>query len=303
MGSVTTERMHLRPFADGDLDGLAEVFAKPEVWRFPYGRGFSREETRDFLRSQIEHWDRFGFGCWIAELAADGDPIIGYVGLSVPHFLPDILPAVEVGWRFDPDHWGHGFATEGARAALEEGFTRMGLEEICSLPQSTNPPSSRVCERLGMRFDRSITCPATDRRGAVEARMYVMTADEWVVLPLQLGHPVDVVPRPYQHAATLVRSMGRSQELGATDVGVDVDRREQAAEADEVVEVVDVVGVPVVLSDGAQEGVLDADLLVLLAGPAQLLVDVAGRHQGAVRVVHLVPAQRDGVGFLQLSHG
>jgi RimJ/RimL family protein N-acetyltransferase len=59
------------------------------------------------------------------------------------------------------------------------GFTAMGLEEICSLPQATNPPSSRVCERIGMRFDRSITCSATDRRGAVEARMYVVTADEW----------------------------------------------------------------------------------------------------------------------------
>ena len=123
------------------------------------------------------------------------------------------------------------------------------------------------------------------------------------LLPLELGHPVDVVPRPHQHAAALVRSVGGSQELGAADVGVDVDGREQTAEADEVVQVVDVVRVPVVLTDGAKERVLDADLLVLLPGPTQLLVDVAGRHQRAVRVVHLVPAQRNGAGFLLLSHG
>src|SRR5262249_49990621 len=135
LGSVTTARMRLRPFAGSDLDGLAVVFAKPEVWRFPYGRGFSREETERFLASQLEEWDQFGFGCWIAELHGS-DRIIGYVGLSVPRFLPEILPAVEVGWRFDPDYWGQGLASEGAAAALEQGFTTMGLQEICSLPQA-----------------------------------------------------------------------------------------------------------------------------------------------------------------------
>lgn len=178
LASVATERMHLRPFADSDLDGLARVFAKPEVWRFPYGRGFTREETEHFLELQLREWDHFGFGCWVAELV-DSNRIIGYVGLSVPQFLPEVLPAVEVGWRFDPDYWGQGLASEGATAALEEGFSTMGLQEICSLPQSINPQSYRVCERIGMRFDRSIMCPATDRRGAVEARMYMLTADEW----------------------------------------------------------------------------------------------------------------------------
>jgi RimJ/RimL family protein N-acetyltransferase len=170
--------MHLRAFAAGDLDGLAAVFAKREVWRFPYGRGFTRDETEEFLHGQIEKWSHFGFGVWIAELLENGE-IVGYVGLSVPQFLPEILPAVEVGWRFDPDVWGRGFASEGALAALHEGFTTLGLDEICSLPQSTNPQSYAVCERIGMRFAREITCPPTDRRDAVEARMYVLTADEW----------------------------------------------------------------------------------------------------------------------------
>jgi RimJ/RimL family protein N-acetyltransferase len=178
LGAVTTERMHLRPFTRNDRDQLAVVFAKPEVWRFPYGRGFTRDESDAFVESMVADWERFGFCCWIAELLGDNQ-IIGYVGLSVPKFLPEILPAVEVGWRFDPDYWGQGLATEGANAALREGFTTMGLREICSLPQSTNLPSSRVCERLGMQFDRLIMCPATDRRGAVEVRMYTLAADEW----------------------------------------------------------------------------------------------------------------------------
>jgi RimJ/RimL family protein N-acetyltransferase len=173
---LRTERLELRRFDLSDVDELSRVFAKPEVWRFPYGRGFDRAETEQFLDRQIEHWDNFGFGCWAARR---NDVVIGYLGLSVPTFLPEILPAVEVGWRLDPDHWGRGLASEGARAALREGFETLELDEICSLPQSLNPPSSRVCERIGLRFQRTIWCPPTSRRGAIEVRMYRLTAAEW----------------------------------------------------------------------------------------------------------------------------
>ncbi|MEO6627879.1 MAG: GNAT family N-acetyltransferase [Aquihabitans sp.] len=178
LGDVRTARMHLRRFEEQDLDGLARVFANTEVWEFPYGRAFTHQETARFLDGQLAEWDECGFGCWIALLEATQDPI-GYVGLSVPMFLPEILPAVEVGWRFDPAFWGQGLASEGARAALREGFTTLGLTEICSLPQSENPRSSGVCERIGMTFQRTMDCPATDRRGAVEARMYTMSSADW----------------------------------------------------------------------------------------------------------------------------
>lgn len=89
------------------------MFEKPEVWRFPYGRAFTRDDTRAFLDMQIEAWETCGFGCWVATHRED-QRIVGYVGLSVPMFLPETLPAVEVGWRFDPAYWGQGLASEGA---------------------------------------------------------------------------------------------------------------------------------------------------------------------------------------------
>ena len=94
--------------------------------------------------------------------------------------------------------------------------------------------------------------------------------------------------------AAFVWCVRHSQEPGPADVRVNVDGREQTAEADEVVQVVDVVRIPVVLADGAQEGVLHADLLVLLPGPAQLLVNIAGGHEGTIGVVHLFPIQWNG---------
>ena len=182
LGDVRTERLELRRFHGEDLDELAAVFAKPEVWRFPYGRGLTRDESAEFLQAQLDAWSACGFGGWVAR-EPGASRILGYVGLFVPVFLPEILPAVEVGWRFDPAAWGRGYASEGARAALAEAFTTLGLEEVCSLPQVGNPASSRVCERIGMRLERTVAIPATARRGEVQGLLYEMTRAEWLALP------------------------------------------------------------------------------------------------------------------------
>lgn len=175
---MITDALELRRFAAGDLDELSRMFAKPEVWEFPYGRGFTRAETARFLDLQLQEWEDCGFGCWVAVERTTGR-MVGYVGLSVPTFLPEILPAVEVGWRFDPDVWGLGYATQGATAALDEAFSTLGLDEVCSLPQVDNPASVRVAERLGLRHERDVELPANGRRGAVVAAVYTIAADEW----------------------------------------------------------------------------------------------------------------------------
>lgn len=105
--------------------------------------------------------------------------VVGFVGLSVPTFLPEVLPAVEVGWRLDPAVWGRGYATAGATAALDEAFTTLDLPEVCSICQSDNLASVRVAERVGMRLDRPVVIPANDRRGVLDAKLFVMTGGEW----------------------------------------------------------------------------------------------------------------------------
>lgn len=185
LGDVTTERLLLCRFDRDVLDELAHVFERREVWEFPYGRGMTRAETVVFLQAQIQHWDDFGFGCWVARMREDAT-LIGYVGLSIPTFLPEILPAVEVGWRFASTAWGNGYATEGATAALDEAFATLGLDSVCSLPQSDNPRSGRVAERLGMRLVREVRVPADERRGEVVASHYEIARGEW---HSRIGHP------------------------------------------------------------------------------------------------------------------
>jgi RimJ/RimL family protein N-acetyltransferase len=181
---VRTARLDLRRFATDDLDELATVCAQREVWKFPYGRGLTRDETEGFLSRQIAHWDTLGFGCWIARLAdgsegAHDGEMVGYVGLSVPTFLPEVLPAVEVGWRFVPAAWGRGLATEGATAALDHAFATLGLDTVCSLPQVDNGASVRVADRLGMTRVREVAIPANEQRGGVTGVLYEMRAGDW----------------------------------------------------------------------------------------------------------------------------
>ncbi|HEX8770110.1 MAG TPA: GNAT family N-acetyltransferase, partial [Acidimicrobiales bacterium] len=68
MSTVETERLVLRPWSPTDIERLAAVFADPEVWRYPFGRGLSRAESERFLDRQLQHWETHGFGSWAAEL-------------------------------------------------------------------------------------------------------------------------------------------------------------------------------------------------------------------------------------------
>lgn len=60
------------------------------------------------------------------------------------------MPAVEIGWRLAADHWNQGYASEGARAVLDFGFTCLGLDEIVSFTVPLNLRSRRVMEKIGM---------------------------------------------------------------------------------------------------------------------------------------------------------
>lgn len=109
----------------------------------------SREKS-DVLFDLIQrHFDLRGYGPLAAQIRETG-AFAGFVGLSVPTFEAHFTPCVEVGWRLIPEFWNRGLATEGARAALDYAFTTLDLTEIVSFTTTTNAPSRRVMEKLGM---------------------------------------------------------------------------------------------------------------------------------------------------------
>lgn len=118
--------------------------------------------------------DERGFGLW-ATCLRDSGRVVGFVGLSVPTFLPEVMPAVEIGRRLARDCWGQGLATEGARAALEDGFTRCVLDEVVSIYQPANAASGRVMERIGMTPVLDTILP----QHGYPVRVYRITKGEW----------------------------------------------------------------------------------------------------------------------------
>ena len=171
---ILTDRLRIRSFRADDLAALAEIFAKPEVWKFPFRRGFTAAETERFLETRIERQALPGTSPGAAEERESGR-LIGYVHLTPPDWLPEVMPAVEIGWRLDPVWWGKGFATEAARAVLAHGFTAMDLSEILSIYEPDNTASGRVMERIGMRPDHDTRHPFFD----VPLRVYRLTRQEW----------------------------------------------------------------------------------------------------------------------------
>jgi RimJ/RimL family protein N-acetyltransferase len=146
--TLTTPRLVLRPFVPGDLDELAPIHAEESFWWYPLRSGMSREETAQFLERVTARYESDGFGIEALLDRASG-AMVGWAGLAVPHFLPEVLPAVEVGWRLAPAWRGRGLATEAGAAAVEFGFTQGGLDRIVSIYEPENEASGKVMAHLG----------------------------------------------------------------------------------------------------------------------------------------------------------
>jgi RimJ/RimL family protein N-acetyltransferase len=96
--------------------------------------------------------EREGWGLWAVEVVG-GERFVGMAGLHRVNPALPCAPAVEAAWRFDPAHWGHGYATEAAAASLRHGFTVGGLEEIVAFTTTVNARSQAVMRRIGMVRD------------------------------------------------------------------------------------------------------------------------------------------------------
>ena len=156
--TLTTARLVLRPLALDDLDPLAELHAQESFWHFPFQRGWSRDETRSFIERTIARYVDPGLAVSAVVVRRTGE-LAGWAGLSVPEFLPEILPAVEVGWRLGEQHRGRGYATEAGAAWLRHGFDDRGLDAIVSICEPENVASLAVMRRLGFTFERATVHP------------------------------------------------------------------------------------------------------------------------------------------------
>ena len=120
MHPVETDRLFLRPIEDRDLPSFVSLNANPEVMRYFPSVLTLQESSALFDRIKRLDQDK-GLGLMTVELKETGS-LLGFIGLGVPQFEAHFTPCTEIMWRLHQQFWGHGYATEGAKAVLRQGF-------------------------------------------------------------------------------------------------------------------------------------------------------------------------------------
>lgn len=174
---IETARLILRPWRPSDLEPWVAMNADPEVMRY-FPAVQTREESEAMMGRVQAHIEREGFGAWAMERKDDG-VFLGFTGLSRLKPENPLHPGVEAGWRMARHAWGQGYAAEGARASLKDGFERVGLTSIVAFTATTNLPSQAVMTRIGMirREDLDFDHPALPRGHVLERHVV------WEALP------------------------------------------------------------------------------------------------------------------------
>jgi RimJ/RimL family protein N-acetyltransferase len=145
---LTTRRLLLREFREGDRDEVHAYASDPEVSRFADWGPNTVEETAGFLRFAVgtaRDVPRLHYALAMVERA--GGAVVGSVALSVTSFEHR---RAETGYVVAPSRWGRGFATEAAREVVRFGFERLGLHRISATCDPANPGSAAVLRKIGL---------------------------------------------------------------------------------------------------------------------------------------------------------
>jgi len=143
---LRSARLQLRPLLASDLGLVCTISRDPRVMA-PLGGTLSEVQSAAWLERQLAHFRVHGYGRYVVLREA---AFVGLVGLSQTDFARGIVPGVEIAWRLAFDHWGQGYATEAASAAIAEGFASFDLQEVIAVTSVDNRRSRAVMERLRM---------------------------------------------------------------------------------------------------------------------------------------------------------
>jgi 3-dehydroquinate dehydratase / shikimate dehydrogenase len=177
---LKTKRLILRPWCEEDLEPFARMNADPRVREY-FSSILSKEVSDQHARYHRDYIQTHGWGFWAVEVP-NVAKFIGFIGLEEVYFSAHFTPAVEIGWRLAFDYWGHGYASEGAKACLQYGFETLKLKEIVAYTATNNKRSIRVMKKMGMihspsdDFDHPDLSPDSEVRRMV---LYRIKQKQW----------------------------------------------------------------------------------------------------------------------------
>ena len=150
---IDTGRLVLRRFVPDDLDAFYELGSRPEIIRYAQSAPIaSREVALEFMRTAPFHdYATYGYGRFACVWKPTG-AVIGFSGIK---FVPEINDN-ELGYRFLPEYWGRGLATEAGRASIDFARSALGLKRLVALVHPENAASARVLGKLGFSIEKRI---------------------------------------------------------------------------------------------------------------------------------------------------
>lgn len=153
---IDTVRLRLRRPRRGDVDAVFAYRSRAEVARHLRAGPWSREKTeRELTRYATAAFGTFGDELVLLAETRDGGAVVGEVGLR----WPDATGAAEVGYVFNPEFGGQGFATEAVRGVVSAAFERWAVAQVIAITDAANRDSRRLCERIGMHLAASPSVP------------------------------------------------------------------------------------------------------------------------------------------------
>lgn len=150
---ITTERLIFRPFTPQDDFNLLNLDSNAAVHTYLGNNPISTiEQAQSIISNLCEQYASNGIGRW-ATFELHTGRFIGWSGLKyVTELENNHSHYYDVGYRFMPQFWGKGYATEACKAALAYGFEQIGVDEIIGAAHVDNKASRRVLEKCGLQF-------------------------------------------------------------------------------------------------------------------------------------------------------
>src|SRR5690606_29831698 len=154
---LETSRLILRDWQHSDLEPFCHLNADEEVMNF-FPKALTTEQTMTLHQVIVTEFKEYGFGLYAVEVKETNE-FIGFIGFHRATFDADFTPCVEIGWRLKKEAWGKGYATEGAKACLQYGFSNLGFNEVYSFTADINTPSKNVMKKIGLNFIKTFDHP------------------------------------------------------------------------------------------------------------------------------------------------
>ncbi len=136
---------------------MAAINSDPAVMEY-FPSVQTEEQTIEFIERMQFHYEQKGY-CYFAVERLDTKKLVGFTGLMEKTFESDFTPCIDIGWRLGQNHWGQGFATEGAKRCLEFAFEVAGLDEVVAICPEINLPSEAVMKKTGMQKIKTFEHP------------------------------------------------------------------------------------------------------------------------------------------------